>query len=193
MRVPSDSLEPAQPVSYLDLDLALPTWVVLQLAHLPCPEMVLAGHSHSSPGGCLRMNLHGEGLGRGHVGEESCPTPRSAGSDSSFSTWGSSRLMLYTPLPLFHSATLRTPAWVVSCAQVLGPHSGMGLSTSLGFLVFQLERQNGTREIGKKPGLPGGHGEVTRKVTFSLLSQGETSLTMKGTHSYLSHRSTEQP
>lgn len=53
MRVPSDSLEPAQPVSYLDLDPALPTWVVLQLAHLPCPEMVLAGHSHSSPGGCL--------------------------------------------------------------------------------------------------------------------------------------------
>lgn len=45
-----------------------------------------------------------------------------------------------------------------------------------------------TREIGKKPGPPGGHGEVTRKVTFSLLSQGETSLTMKGTHSYLSHR-----
>lgn len=83
---------------------------------------------------CLQMNLHGEGLGRRHVGEESCPTPRSTGSDSSHSTWGSSRLMLHTPLPLFHSATLRTPSWVANCARCWDHSLGWDSVPALGSL-----------------------------------------------------------
>ena len=60
--------------------------------------------------------------------------PRSAGSDSSHSTWGSSRLMLHTPLPLFHSATLRTPAWVASCARCWDHSLGWDSVPALGSL-----------------------------------------------------------
>lgn len=126
-------MEPAQPVPYLDLDPALPTWVVLQPPHLPCPEMVLAGHSHSSPGVCKKISM-GRAWEDATLGRRAAPPPRSAGSDSSHSTWGSSRLMLHTPLPLFHSATLRTPSWVANCARCWDHSLGWDSVPALGSL-----------------------------------------------------------
>lgn len=94
---------------------------------------------------CLQMNLHGEGLGRRHVGEESCPPAQECWEWQLTLHLGLKQVDVTHPSSSLPLSNTENSLLGGQLRQVLGPQSGMGLSPSLGFLAFQLERQNWRR------------------------------------------------
>ena len=177
--------EPTQPRPHLALHPTLPTWAVASAVSGPTmPREGQLATLVGPVGSCPYMNLHSEAWGSATWGRRAVPTGSVQG--DSHCRRGSGRWVSHTCLPLLHSEDIaRTPPmWPT----VLGAGATVPYETkSQAWVPYTPagETKWESRAIRKKSGPPEAHKEVTRKVTSSLLSKGETSLIRKGRHSYM--------